>query len=58
MEYVKDGRLLSVRARKEVILSAGTIGSAQILLLSGVGPKDHLQNLSASITPSLVSHYA
>jgi choline dehydrogenase-like flavoprotein len=28
---------------KEVILSAGTIGSAQILLLSGIGPRDELQ---------------
>ncbi|CAF1507569.1 unnamed protein product [Rotaria sordida] len=28
---------------KEVILSAGTVGSAQILLLSGVGPREELQ---------------
>ncbi|CAF3223377.1 unnamed protein product [Rotaria sp. Silwood2] len=28
---------------KEVILSAGTIGSAQILLLSGIGPREELQ---------------
>ncbi len=28
---------------KEVILSAGTIGSAQILLLSGIGPRNELQ---------------
>ncbi len=43
VEYVKDGRLHTMRVRKEVILSAGTIGSPQILMLSGVGHKQHLQ---------------
>ncbi|CAF3777002.1 unnamed protein product [Rotaria sordida] len=28
---------------KEVILSAGTVGSAQLLLLSGIGPREELQ---------------
>ena len=31
---------------KEVILSAGTIGSAQILLLSGIGPQNELEKYS------------
>ncbi|WP_019634138.1 GMC family oxidoreductase [Actinomadura atramentaria] len=35
-----DGGL--VRARREVVLSAGTIGSAHLLLLSGIGPAAHL----------------
>ena len=31
-----------VHARKEIILSAGSINTAQLLMLSGVGPKEHL----------------
>ncbi|KAJ6573809.1 alcohol oxidase [Mycena vulgaris] len=34
---------LQIRARREIILSAGAIHSPQILLLSGLGPADHLR---------------
>ncbi|KAK3849309.1 hypothetical protein Pcinc_043932 [Petrolisthes cinctipes] len=36
-------QMKSVYARREVILSAGTIGSPQVLMLSGVGPAAHLR---------------
>ncbi len=37
------GQVREVRSRREVILSAGSIGSPQILQLSGIGPADWLQ---------------
>jgi choline dehydrogenase len=37
------GETLSVYATKEVILSAGAIGSPQLLLLSGIGPRRELE---------------
>ena len=39
----------TIRARREVILSAGTFGSAQLLMLSGVGPHQHLQALGIPV---------
>lgn len=40
-----------VRARRAIILSAGVIGTPKLLMLSGVGPKDHL--LHVGITPKI-----
>ncbi|MFQ6029915.1 MAG: GMC family oxidoreductase, partial [Dehalococcoidia bacterium] len=37
----------------QIILSGGTIGSAQIMLLSGVGPAEHLQSMGISLVHQL-----
>lgn len=43
VEYLADGRCLeTARAEAEVILSAGTIGSPHIMMLSGLGQASHL----------------
>ena len=42
VEAVSDEETFAVEA-EEIILSAGAIGSPQILMLSGVGPQDHLR---------------
>ena len=44
VEYLTaGGETLVARADKEVILSAGAVGSPQILMLSGIGPKAELE---------------
>ncbi|KAL0818220.1 hypothetical protein ABMA28_008722 [Loxostege sticticalis] len=42
VEFVRNKMIYRIRARKEVILSAGTINSAQLLMLSGIGPAEEL----------------
>ncbi len=42
VQFEKGGRMYLVKATKEIVLSAGSIASPQILMLSGVGPAAHL----------------
>ncbi len=43
VEYVRDGKSGLARAAREVIVSAGVIDSPRLLMLSGIGPADHLK---------------
>jgi choline dehydrogenase len=38
-----DAKVIRLRAKKEVVLSAGTFQSPQLLMVSGVGPKESLE---------------
>jgi len=43
VEYEQSGRRIVAHAKREVILSGGSIGSPHLLMLSGIGPADHLR---------------
>ena len=49
----KDGTQRVVRAGKEVVLSAGFVGSAQLLMLSGVGHAQHLRDHGIDVLADL-----
>ena len=53
VEFRRDGQVQQVRARKEVVLSAGAYGSPHLLMLSGIGPAAHLQQHGIAVVHDL-----
>lgn len=53
VRFQKQGRTYEISATKEVILSAGALNSPQILMLSGIGPADHLRSLNITVLADL-----
>jgi choline dehydrogenase len=51
--FHENGVAKTVRARREVILSGGAIGSPHVLLLSGVGPAAHLAERGVAVAHDL-----
>jgi choline dehydrogenase len=51
--YLQNGRLHEARARRSVLLCGGAIHSPQLLMLSGVGPADHLRAMGVPVVSNL-----
>lgn len=49
ISYRRRGERITVRARREVLVTSGAIGSPKLLMLSGVGPADHLRALGLAV---------
>ncbi|XP_048505693.1 glucose dehydrogenase [FAD, quinone]-like [Athalia rosae] len=48
-----NGKKVTIRARKEVVVSAGSIATPQLLMLSGIGPKEHLTEMGINVIADL-----
>ncbi|XP_063825214.1 ecdysone oxidase-like [Ostrinia nubilalis] len=48
-----EGVTMTLKASKEIILSSGAINSPQLLMLSEIGPKEHLQGFGINVVSDL-----
>jgi choline dehydrogenase-like flavoprotein len=46
VEVLHKGQLRTLKAQREIVLSAGSFHTPQLLMLSGIGPKQHLNQFS------------
>lgn len=56
-----DGRTSVARCRREVVVSAGSIMSPKLLMLSGIGPASHLKDIGVPVlhdSPAVGDHLA
>jgi choline dehydrogenase len=53
VEYTVGADVVTAACTEEVVLTAGVVGSAQLLLLSGIGPQAHLRDVGVDVVLDL-----
>ena len=53
IEFIRGGKRQRVHANREVVLCGGTYNSPQLLMLSGIGPADHLRSVGVNVVHDL-----
>lgn len=53
VRYAQGDRLVDAGANREVILSGGVFNSPQLLMLSGIGPAEHLKSVGVDVVHDL-----
>jgi choline dehydrogenase len=53
VEVIEDGRPKILRAKREVLLTSGAIGSPKLMLLSGLGPADELRAVGVPVVADI-----
>lgn len=57
MEFHRRGQFRVIKAKREVIVSGGTVNTPKILMLSGVGPREELERFNVSrIEQNKITH--
>ncbi|GAB0087274.1 GMC_oxred_C domain-containing protein [Sergentomyia squamirostris] len=51
--FLRNNKFHRVYASREVVLSASTFNSPQLLMLSGIGPAEHLKHINVSVIQNL-----
>lgn len=53
VSILQDGVPSQIKAKREVIVSAGSVNSPQLLMLSGIGPAQHLQDMGIPVASNV-----